>query len=74
VTDTGIIRMRRLLIKHALELRDRGTTPPGVDRPELYRIQSVCAVLPNGVNGIEATLDRQWKLLSEPPALTSVAG
>ena len=67
VTDTGIIRMRRLLINQARELRDKGTIPPGVDKPELYRVRSGNAILPNGVNGIEATKDLQWKSLTEEP-------
>jgi phenylpropionate dioxygenase-like ring-hydroxylating dioxygenase large terminal subunit len=67
VTDSGIIRMRRLLIKATKDLRDKGTVPPGVDKPELYRIRSVCAVLPNGVNGIEATRDIQFQNVTEQP-------
>ena len=62
VTDSGIIRMRRLLIKHAAKaLRDEGTIPPGVDNPEVYKVRSGGIVLPNGVHGIEATKDLQWK-------------
>ena len=67
VTDSGIIRMRRLLLRATKDLRDNGTVPPGVDKPELYRIRSVCAVLPNGVNGIEATYDIQFQGLTEQP-------
>jgi hypothetical protein len=69
VTDSGIIRMRRLLIKHARELRDNGALPPAVDQPELYRVRSACVILPDGVDGIEATQAQQWQSLSEPPKL-----
>jgi phthalate 4,5-dioxygenase oxygenase subunit len=60
VTDAGIIRMRRLLLRATRALRDHGTTPPGVDRPELYRVRSGAIILPNGVNGVLATQDLQW--------------
>ena len=33
--------------------------PPAVDNPEVYAVRSGGIVLPNGVNGIEATLDVQ---------------
>jgi nitrite reductase/ring-hydroxylating ferredoxin subunit len=65
VTDMGIIRMRRLLLNAAKALRDNGTVPPGVDEPELYRVRSVITLLPNGVNGIEATKNLQWSALTE---------
>jgi phenylpropionate dioxygenase-like ring-hydroxylating dioxygenase large terminal subunit len=65
VTDSGIIRMRRLFIKYARELRDNGTIPPGVDSPDAYKVRSGGIVLPNGVDGLKETLDLQWKALSE---------
>jgi len=69
VTDSGIIRMRRLLIKHARALRDEGKIPPAVDNPELYRVTTACALLPNSVvDGIEATKDMQWSVLTQEPS------
>ncbi len=68
VTDAGIIRMRRLLVKAARALREDGTPPPGVDNPELYKVRSVSTLVPNGVNGIEATQDLQWAQLAEEQA------
>jgi hypothetical protein len=65
VTDAGIIRMRRLLAKAAIALREDGTTPPAVDNPELYKVRSVSTLVPNGVNGIQATQDLQWAALAE---------
>jgi phthalate 4,5-dioxygenase oxygenase subunit len=66
VTDAGIIRMRRLLIRATRGLINEGTVPPGVDNPEVYRVRSGNVILPNGVPGIEATQDLQWKALEEP--------
>jgi hypothetical protein len=63
VTDSGIIRMRRRLINAAKALRDEGVEPPAIDRPELYRVTTACAMLPDGVDGFEATLKDQWKML-----------
>ena len=63
VTDAGIIRMRRLLIRATKALRDQGTIPPGVDSPEVYKVRSGNVILPNGLNGIEATRDLQWAAL-----------
>ena len=69
VTDSGIIRMRRLLIKAARDLRDKNQLPPAVDNPELYRIRSSCVILPNGVDGIEASRQAMWRDVVEPPKL-----
>jgi hypothetical protein len=74
VTDSGIIRMRRLLIKAARDLRDKGTVPPGVDDPQVYMVRSGGIVLPNGVPGIEATKDLQWRALQgEAPKIQARA-
>jgi phthalate 4,5-dioxygenase oxygenase subunit len=67
VTDSGIIRMRRLLIRAAKALRDEGEVPPGVDNPTVYKVRSGAIILPNGVEGIHATRDLQWKALTEEP-------
>jgi hypothetical protein len=70
VTDAGIIRMRRLLIRATRALQNDGTIPPGVDNPEVYKVRSGNVILPNGVNGIEATQDLQWAALKgEPPKI-----
>jgi hypothetical protein len=68
VTDAGIIRMRRLLIRATRALRDQGKTPPGVDNPQLYKVRSGAVILPNGVNALETTLEQQWSALREEPA------
>jgi hypothetical protein len=71
VTDSGIIRMRRLLIKAARDLRDKGIVPVTVDRPELYRVQSACVILPDGVNGIEATREQMWSGVAAAPKVAA---
>jgi len=63
-SDAMIIRLRRLLIRAAQELRSDGTVPPGVDNPEGYRLRSGGIVLPNGVDGIDATLQLQQGLVA----------
>jgi phthalate 4,5-dioxygenase len=55
--DSTIIRVRRRLMRAAEDLRDKGTTPPGVDNPELYRVRSCQAILPGDVDWKEALED-----------------
>jgi phthalate 4,5-dioxygenase len=57
--DTVIIQVRRALIKAARALREHGTLPPGVDRPELYRVRPVGMILPEGADWVEATHARR---------------
>jgi phthalate 4,5-dioxygenase oxygenase subunit len=54
-TDAMIIRVRRRLIAAAKALREEGVPPPGVDRPELYRVRSAIVNLPRDANWVEAT-------------------
>ena len=58
-SDLMVIRLRSLLINAAKALRDHGEVPGGVDNPEVYAVRSGGVVLPNGINGVEATLDLQ---------------
>jgi phenylpropionate dioxygenase-like ring-hydroxylating dioxygenase large terminal subunit len=46
-SDTGVIRVRELLLRSARALRDRGTMPPGVSAPESYRVRAVSLELPH---------------------------
>ena len=43
--DSGIIKARRKLLTAAVELRENGTVPPGVD-PAHHRVRSAAIVLP----------------------------
>jgi phenylpropionate dioxygenase-like ring-hydroxylating dioxygenase large terminal subunit len=54
-SDVMIIRTRRRLINAAKAMREHGTTPPGVDNPELYRIRSGGIILPRSADWIETT-------------------
>ena len=45
-TDQLIIRTRRRVLNAAKALRAKGTVPPGVDRPDIYRQRSGGIVLP----------------------------
>jgi nitrite reductase/ring-hydroxylating ferredoxin subunit len=54
-SDTMIIRTRQRLLTAAKALRDDGTTPPGVDRPEAYRVRAGGILLPRGADWLEAT-------------------
>jgi hypothetical protein len=65
-TDALIIRMRKRMIDAAIALRDRGTVPPGVDSPEVYRQRSGEIVLPLNADWFEAT--RELRARSYAPA------
>ncbi|HLF71351.1 MAG TPA: Rieske 2Fe-2S domain-containing protein [Dehalococcoidia bacterium] len=58
-SDLGVIRLRRILLKSARDLRDHGVVPTGVDTPEVYKVRSGGIILPNGVDGIAITHDLQ---------------
>jgi len=65
-SDAMVIRTRRRLINVAKAMRDTGTLPPGVDKPELYRIRSGGTLLPRNVDWIQGT-----KHLREPEAVNA---
>ncbi|HEU0239811.1 MAG TPA: Rieske 2Fe-2S domain-containing protein [Micromonosporaceae bacterium] len=54
--DSGIIKARRKLVQAAQDLRDHGTTPPGVDTKH-HRIRSVSIVLPKEESFLESCRD-----------------
>jgi phthalate 4,5-dioxygenase len=56
-SDTGIIRVRRRLMGAALDLRDRGTPPPGLD-PSSFLVRSTSAILAPGDDWVEAVRGR----------------
>jgi phenylpropionate dioxygenase-like ring-hydroxylating dioxygenase large terminal subunit len=53
-TDQMVIRTRRMLMSAAKALREHGTVPPGVDQPQLYRMNSGGVLVAKGESGIEA--------------------
>ena len=64
-SDLMVIRLRQMLLRNARRLRDHGEVPPAVDSPEVYAVRSGGIVLPNGVNGVDATLDVQQGRVSQ---------
>lgn len=57
--DAMVIAIRRLLISAARALLVRGATPPGVDRPDLYRVRPVGMILPRGADWVAETRARR---------------
>ena len=54
--DSGIIKARRKLIQAALDLREQGITPPGVD-PAHHRVRSAAIVLPEDESFLDSARD-----------------
>ena len=57
ITDGMIIRTRHWLINSAKALRDAGTVPPGVDKPQLFNLYSGGAIVAEGVNALDEFAD-----------------
>jgi phenylpropionate dioxygenase-like ring-hydroxylating dioxygenase large terminal subunit len=64
-SDAMIIRTRRRAITAAKALRDRGTVPPGVEDPTVYRCRSGGVMLPRSADWLEATKDMRRAPSSE---------
>ena len=52
-SDLGIIKARRRLLASAKALRDQGTEPQEVSRPEVFMVRAGTALLPSGANWLE---------------------
>lgn len=63
-----IIRARRRVLAAARALRDGGVTPPGVDRPEVYRCRSGGVILPRDADWLEATRELRQAPAGNSPA------
>jgi phthalate 4,5-dioxygenase oxygenase subunit len=72
-SDMMVIRMRRLLMNNARALRESGIPPTGVDNPEAYGARSGGIILPNGIDGMEATRDLQRGAPRESLAIAVMA-
>jgi hypothetical protein len=59
-TDAAIIKTRQRFLRAARALQADGTLPPGAARPELYRVRSATAVLPEDADWRTALED--WHL------------
>jgi hypothetical protein len=53
-SDGMMIKARRKLLNAVKAHRDAGAIPPGVDTPHLYRMRSGGAILPAGIDGMQA--------------------
>jgi phthalate 4,5-dioxygenase len=73
-TDAMIIRVRRRLISAARALAERGTTPPGVDNPAVYRVRSGGVFLPQDANWLEATAELRKAFVEHPDLDPSIVG
>lgn len=57
ISDTGIIRTRRALLRAAKLLRDYDIEPESVWDPDVYYIRSAAVVLPRESEWVEASLE-----------------
>jgi len=72
-SDQMIIRTRQRLIKAARALME-GQAPPEVDHPEYYAVRSGGAMLPIGVDWVEATKELRKGFIEHPELDLSVIG
>jgi len=64
--DAMIIRVRRRLMQAARDLQTDGKVPPGVDKPALYTVRPVGAILAPGDDWIAATQERRQAIGTVP--------
>jgi len=65
-SDVMVVRVRRRLLDAARAFAEKGTLPPGVDEPEVYRVRSGGVVLDEGVDWYEATADLRKAYVDHP--------
>ncbi len=73
-SDVMVIRVRRRLMEAARALAERGLTPPGVDRPEVYRVRSGGAFLPEGTDWLDGTRELRTAFVEHPELDPAIAG
>jgi phthalate 4,5-dioxygenase oxygenase subunit len=66
-SDSMIIRVRRSLIRAAMELQEAGVVPPGVDQPDVYAQRSGGVVLPRTADWLEATAELRKAFVHHTP-------
>ena len=64
--DVMVIRTRQRIMRAAAALRETGSTPPGVDDPEVYRVRAGGTLLPNGADWLEATAELRKAFVDHP--------
>jgi hypothetical protein len=72
-TDSAIIRVRHRLLQTARALSEHGEVPPGVDRPEAYRLRSGWALLPREVDYWEGLREQREAWSLQEPAAPEIA-
>jgi nitrite reductase/ring-hydroxylating ferredoxin subunit len=72
-SDGMMIKARRKLLNAVKAHRDAGVMPPGVDSPQLYRMRSGGAILPAGIDGMEALRPVHFFESNEPNLPLEVA-
>ena len=73
-SDVMVIRVRRRLMDAARALAERGMTPPGVDRPDLYRVRSGGAILPKEADWLEGTAELRKAFVKHAELDPAIAG
>jgi hypothetical protein len=73
-SDAMVIRVRRRLISAAKALAESGTTPPGVDHPEVYRQRSGGVILGDGDDWVEATKHLREAYAEHPDLDPAIVG
>ncbi|HLZ27289.1 MAG TPA: Rieske 2Fe-2S domain-containing protein [Chloroflexota bacterium] len=73
-SDVMVIRVRRRLMEAARALAERDLTPPGVDRPDVYRVRSGGAILPESADWLEATAELRQAFVEHPQLDPAIAG
>ena len=68
-SDAPLIRMRRAVLRAAVELDENGTAPPGVDVPESYRVRPAAVILAEDEDWTRAAAD--W-VNAQPNAVAPV--
>jgi phenylpropionate dioxygenase-like ring-hydroxylating dioxygenase large terminal subunit len=72
-SDVMVIRVRRRFMAAAAALAEDNITPPGVDRPEAYRVRGGGAFLSEGADWLAATADLRQAFRSHPELDPSVS-
>lgn len=65
-SDVMVVRVRRRLLDAARAFAEKGTVPPGVDEPEVYRVRSGGVVLDEGVDWYSATEELRKAYVDHP--------
>jgi phenylpropionate dioxygenase-like ring-hydroxylating dioxygenase large terminal subunit len=73
-SDVMVIRVRRRLIEAVRAFAERGLTPPGIDRPDVYRVRSGGAILPEGADWLESTRELRQAFVDHPELDPAIAG